>query len=63
VCARVRTKVRRKDWCWFVRLAYDPKELPTIMIARYRVVGVLQLVSESTIVVLWAHMSQLRRIR
>jgi hypothetical protein len=31
--------VRRKDWCWFVRLAYDPKELPTIMIARHRVVG------------------------
>jgi hypothetical protein len=55
--------VRRKDWCWFVRLAYDPKELSTIMIARHRVVGVLQLVSESTIVVLWAHMSQLRRIR
>jgi hypothetical protein len=49
-CARVRTKVHRKDYGWFMGLVYDPKELPGVTIARPGVAGVLQMVSESRLI-------------
>jgi hypothetical protein len=46
-----------------VRLVYDLRGLPGVTIDRPEVVGVLQIVSESTIVILWARTGQLRMIR
>jgi hypothetical protein len=46
-----------------VGLVYDPKGLPGVMTARSGVAGVLQMVSELTLTVSRACMSQLRRIR
>jgi hypothetical protein len=46
-----------------VRLVYDPKGLPGVMTARPGVTGMLQMVSEPTLTVLWTRMGQLRRIR
>jgi hypothetical protein len=62
-CAQVRTKVHRKDYDWSMGLVYDLRELPKVTIARLRVAGVLQMVSEPTLAVSRAHMSQLRRIQ
>jgi hypothetical protein len=44
-------------------LVYDPKGLSGVTTARSRVAGVLQMVSEPTIMVSRARMGQLRRIR
>jgi hypothetical protein len=46
-----------------VGLVYDPRELLGVTIARPRVAGVLQMVSEPTLTVSWARTGQLRRIR
>jgi hypothetical protein len=54
--------VRRKDWCWSIRLVYDPKELPGVIIIRPGVAGVLQLVLDPTLTISWACMCQLRRL-
>jgi hypothetical protein len=45
-----------------VGLVHDPRELIRVMIARPGVAGVLQMVSEPTLVVSWARTGQLRRI-
>jgi hypothetical protein len=44
-------------------LVYDPRELPGVTTARPGVASVLQMVLESTLVVSWVRMGQLRRIR
>jgi hypothetical protein len=44
-------------------LVYDSKELTGVTTTRLRMIGVLQLVLESTIAVSQTYMSQLRRIR
>jgi hypothetical protein len=44
-------KVRIKDLCWSVGTIYDPIELLGVSIADPRVDGVLQVVSELTLVV------------
>jgi hypothetical protein len=44
-------------------LVYDPRGLSGVMTAKPDVVGVLQMVSESTLVVSRACIRQLRRIR
>jgi hypothetical protein len=62
-CAQVRTKMHRKDYDWSVGLVYDPTELLGVTTARPEVTGVLKMVSEPTLVVSRARMSQLRRIR
>jgi hypothetical protein len=46
-----------------VGLVYDLRGLSGVMITRPRVAGVLQMVSESTLMVSRAHMGQLRRIQ
>jgi hypothetical protein len=46
-----------------VGLDYDPRELSGVTTARAKVVGVLQMVSELTVVVSWVHTCQLRRIQ
>jgi hypothetical protein len=46
-----------------VRLVYDHRQLLEVMTARPGMAGVLQMVSEPTLVVSRARMSQLRRIR
>jgi hypothetical protein len=46
-----------------VGLVYDPRGLPGVTIARPGVAGVLQMVSEPTLVVSQARMGQLRRIQ
>jgi hypothetical protein len=46
-----------------VGLVYNPSELLEVTTARPEVVGVLQMVSASTLAVSWVRMSQLRRIR
>jgi hypothetical protein len=46
-----------------VGLVYDPRELPRVMTARPGVDGVLQMVSELTLVVSRARTGQLRRIQ
>jgi hypothetical protein len=35
----VKTKMHRKDWCWFMRLVYDPRELVGVTTARLVVDG------------------------
>jgi hypothetical protein len=50
-CAQVRKKLYRKDSCWSVWLVYDSKELPGVMTVRPEVAGVLQWVSNLTLVV------------
>jgi hypothetical protein len=45
-----------------MRLVYDPTELPGVTTARPGVAGLLQMVSEPTLVVLRARTGQLRRI-
>jgi hypothetical protein len=50
-CASLGTKVRRKDYCWSVRLVYNPTELSGVITARLKVVEVLQLVLELTFAV------------
>jgi hypothetical protein len=62
-CTQVRTKVYRKDECWSMRLIYDPRDVIGVMTVRPRVAEVLQIISESTLVVLRACTGQLRRIR
>jgi hypothetical protein len=44
-------KVCTKDPCWSVGTIYDPRELPGVSIAGPRVYGVLQVISEPTLVV------------
>jgi hypothetical protein len=44
-------------------LVYDPRGLPGVMTTRPRVAGVLQMVSELTLVVSRVRTGQLRRIR
>jgi hypothetical protein len=44
-------KVRTKDQCWSVRIIYDPIELTGVSTAGSGVDGVLQVVSEPTLVV------------
>jgi hypothetical protein len=51
-CAQVRTKIRRKDYCWSVRLVYDPRGPAGVMTVRPIVAGVLQMVLEPTLTVL-----------
>jgi hypothetical protein len=63
MCAQVRTKVCRKDYGWSEGLVYDPRRLSGVTTARPGVVGVLQMVSEPTLVVSRARTGQLRRIR
>jgi hypothetical protein len=46
-----------------VGLVYDSKELPGVMTARPGVAGVLEMVSEMTLVVSQVCMVQLRRIQ
>jgi hypothetical protein len=46
-----------------VGLVYDPRGLSGVTTARPGVIGVLQMISELTLVVSEAHMSQLRRIQ
>jgi hypothetical protein len=46
-----------------VGLVYDPRELPRVTIARPGVDGVLQMVSELTLVISRARTGQLRRIQ
>jgi hypothetical protein len=46
-----------------VGLIYDPRGLPGVMTTRPGVIGVLQMVSESTLAVSRARTGQLRRIR
>jgi hypothetical protein len=46
-----------------VGLVYDPRELTGVTTTRLRVAGVLQMVSEPTLAVSRARMSQLRRMR
>jgi hypothetical protein len=46
-----------------VGLVYDPRELTGVMTVRPAVAGVLQIVSEPTLVVSRARTGQLRRIR
>jgi hypothetical protein len=46
-----------------MRLVYDPRRLARVTIVRLGVVGVLQMVSEPTLRVLWVCASQLRRIQ
>jgi hypothetical protein len=46
-----------------VGLVYDPKGLPGVTTARPGVAGVLQMVSEATLVVSQVRMGQLRRIQ
>jgi hypothetical protein len=43
--------VRTKDSCWSVGMVYDPRVLPGISTTSLRVDGVLQMVSELTLVV------------
>jgi hypothetical protein len=61
-CAQVRTKMHRKDWAWSVRLVYDLSELSGVITIGPIVVGVLQMISEPTLVISRAHMGQLKRI-
>jgi hypothetical protein len=44
-------------------LVYDPRELPGVTITRPGVVGVLQMVSEPTLMVSWVGTDQLRMIQ
>jgi hypothetical protein len=62
-CAHVRIKVCRKDYGWSMTLVYDPMCLSGVMTFRPGVAGVLQMVSESALVVSRARTDQLRRIR
>jgi hypothetical protein len=62
-CAQVRTKVHRKEYGWSVGLVYDPRELTGVTTTRPGVPGVLQMVSESTLVVSQARTCQLRMIQ
>jgi hypothetical protein len=55
--------VCRKDYDWSVGLVYDPRGLTEVMTVIPEVTGVLQMVSESILVALWARTGQLRRIR
>jgi hypothetical protein len=61
-CAQVRIKMHRKEYGWSVGLVYDPRELSRVATTRPGVAGVLQMVSELTLVVLRTRMDQLRRI-
>jgi hypothetical protein len=56
-------KVCIKEYGWSVGLVYDPKELPGVTTARPGVAGVLQMVSEPTLMVSRERTGQLRRIR
>jgi hypothetical protein len=62
-CAQVRTKVHRKDYSWSVRLVYDSRGLPGVMTVMPGVAGVLQMVSEPTLVVLRVCTGQLKRMQ
>jgi hypothetical protein len=46
--------MQKKLLLTYVRLVYDLRELPGIMTVRPQVIGVFQLISEPTLVVLWA---------
>jgi hypothetical protein len=46
-----------------VELVYDPMRLLGVTTVRPGIAGVLQMVSEPTLAVLWARTGQLRRIR
>jgi hypothetical protein len=46
-----------------VVLVYDPRELTGVTIVRPGVARVLQMVSETTLIVSWARTGQLRKIR
>jgi hypothetical protein len=48
---------------WSMGLVYDPRGLPGVMTTRPRVAGVLQMVSELTLIVSRVRTGQLRRIR
>jgi hypothetical protein len=56
--SQVRTKVYRKDYGWSVGLVYDTRELPGVTTSRPVVTGVLQMVSELTLVISWTRMGQ-----
>jgi hypothetical protein len=43
--------VYRKDYDWSVGLIYDPRGLPEVTTARPGVAGVLQMVSEPTLMI------------
>jgi hypothetical protein len=43
--------VRTKESCWLVGIIYDPRALPRVSIVGSGVDGVLQVVSELTLVV------------
>jgi hypothetical protein len=43
--------VRTKDSCWYVGTTYDPRELLGVSTARLGLDGVLQVVSEPTLMV------------
>jgi hypothetical protein len=62
---RVRTSdeniVRRKDSCSFVRVVYDLQKLLDISGPGLVEVGHYRIVSEPTLTVSWAHVSQLHR--
>jgi hypothetical protein len=46
-------KIHTKDSCWYMGMAYDPKELLEISTASLGVDMVLQMVSEQTLTILW----------
>ena len=62
--SRVRTsedKVCRKDWCWSVRTVYVLEKLPDVSGPGLGEAGRYRLVSEPTLAVSRARVSQLRR--
>jgi hypothetical protein len=64
ISSRVRTsedKVRRKDLCWSVRTVYVLEKRPDVSGPDLDEIGRYRMVSELTLVVSWARVSQLRR--
>ena len=62
--SRVRTsedKVRRKDLCWSMRAVYILEKLPDVSGPGLGGAGRYRMVSELTLAVSWARVSQLRR--
>jgi hypothetical protein len=54
-------KVRRKDLCWSVRVVYILEKQPDVSGPGLEEAGHYRMVSEPTLTVSWAHVSQLRR--